>query len=79
MIIPESQFQKFLQKLDFPENYLSIEVNLRDERELRDLQTKILNEYKKYVESIEILDYYDEQKYSYMSDFLRTLQELNIA
>lgn len=59
----------------FPENYLSIEVNLRGERELRDLQIKILNEYKKYVESIEILDYYDEQKYSYMDDFLRGLQK----
>lgn len=59
----------------FPENWLSIEVNLKNEKELRDLQIKILTEYKKYVENIEILDYYDEQKYSYMSDFLRALKK----
>src|SRR3989344_3875556 len=57
----------------FPEDYLSLEIIFKNENELRNLQIKLLNEYKKYISEIKILDYYDEPKYSYMTDFLRTL------
>lgn len=59
----------------FPENYLSLEVIFKNENDLRNLQIKLLNEYKKYILNIEILDYYDEPKYSYMNDFLENMNK----
>lgn len=57
----------------FPEDYISIEVILKSELELRDLHIRLSNKIRRYIEKMMILDYYDEPKYSYMNEFLESL------
>jgi hypothetical protein len=57
----------------YPNQEVSIEIAAKEVSDIRRFQTEILNKFNNIIEELDILEYYDEPKYSYMEDFLQEL------
>ncbi|MFW5846601.1 MAG: winged helix-turn-helix transcriptional regulator [Nanoarchaeota archaeon] len=57
----------------YPDQLISLELIIRDNHEFRNFQIDLLNKFSNLIQKIENLDYFDEQKYNYMDDFLEKI------
>lgn len=57
----------------FPGNFISLEMNVKTNVELRDFEVDLIEKFKKCIVKLDVLDYYDEPKYSYMDEFLENV------
>lgn len=63
----------------YPNQLISLELIIKDAQEFRNFQVSLLNKFSNLIQKIESLDYFDEQKYNYMDDFLeKILPEQNL-
>lgn len=56
--------------LYFPRNFIVTEMIIKTNTEFRDFQIRFMDKFKDDIAKLEVLDYYDEPKYSYMDEFL---------
>jgi Lrp/AsnC family leucine-responsive transcriptional regulator len=63
----------------YPDQLISLELIIKDNQEFRNFQIELLNKFSDLIQKVENLDYFDEQKYNYMDDFLeKILSEKNL-
>ncbi len=57
----------------YPDRLISLELIIKDNQEFRNFQIDLFNKFSDLIQSIESLDYFDEQKYNYMDSFLEEI------
>ena len=57
----------------YPNQQISVEIAAKKLLDIRNFQIGLLNKYSNIIEKLDILEYYDEPKYSYLEDFLQEL------
>ena len=57
----------------YPDQLISLELIIKNNQDFRNFQIDLLNKFSNIIQKIENLDYFDEQKYSYMDDFLEKI------